>query len=150
MFFDSTSPWRNRVSSALVGAFGSGERRSRLRPRRRENRGLLAIDQLIERLEDRKLLDASPIAQHTFIINNPGGVGSLHASSPSGLTPTSPSGLTPAQITKAYGIDSIKVGGITGDGTGQTVAIVDAYDWPTATTDLHNFARNSASPRWTA
>ena len=157
MSFDSTSPWRNRVSSALVGAFGRGARRSRLRPRRREKRGLLAIDHLIEQLEDRKLLDASPIEHHTFIINNPGGVGPLHASSPSGLTPTSPSGLTPAQIRKAYGIDSIEVGSITGDGTGQTVAIVDAYDAPnflnstdpnyhSSLNDLHQFDQQFGLP----
>ena len=127
MFFDSTSPWRNRVSSALVGAFGSGERRSRLRPRRCARGGLLAIDHLIERLEDRKLLDASSISHPCFIYNS--GSGSLQSSSPVGFTP--------AQIQKAYGIDSLLASG--NGGQGQTVAIVDGYDWPTAATDLHNF-----------
>ena len=40
------------------------------------------------------------------------------------------SGRTPAQIRMAYGIDSIKLDSVVGDGTGQTIAIVDAYDDP--------------------
>ncbi len=39
-------------------------------------------------------------------------------------------GLTPQQIRAAYGIDSIMVGSLIGDGTGQTIVIVDAYDNP--------------------
>jgi uncharacterized repeat protein (TIGR03803 family) len=50
-----------------------------------------------------------------------------------------PAGLTPAQVRHAYGIDQVTFGSVTGDGTGQTIAIVDAYDDPTASADLHNF-----------
>ena len=39
----------------------------------------------------------------------------------------------------AYGVDSINLNGIAGDGSGQTIAIVDAYDDPTAASDLHAF-----------
>ena len=42
----------------------------------------------------------------------------------------SPVGYTPQQIRTAYGIDDIQFGAITGDGAGQTIAIVDAYDDP--------------------
>jgi hypothetical protein len=42
----------------------------------------------------------------------------------------SPSGYTPQQIRTAYGINEIRFGSITGDGAGQTIAIVDAYDDP--------------------
>ena len=64
---------------------------------------------------------------------------------------TSPSGdgLTPAQIAHAYGFDKIQfAGGISGDGTGQTIAVVDEYDDPKmlnstdanfASSDLHMF-----------
>lgn len=45
-----------------------------------------------------------------------------------------PSGLTPAQIRHAYGLDQI-----TGDGAGQTIAIIDAYDAPTIQADLKAF-----------
>jgi uncharacterized repeat protein (TIGR01451 family) len=56
---------------------------------------------------------------------------------------SAPVGLTPQAIRAAYGIDQI-----TGDGTGQTIAIVDAYDNPAfvstthpefASSDLHMF-----------
>ena len=42
----------------------------------------------------------------------------------------SSTGFTPQQIRTAYGIDQIAFGSIKGDGTGQTIAIVDAYDDP--------------------
>ena len=36
--------------------------------------------------------------------------------------------MSPSQVRKAYGLSpSITVNGITGDGTGQTIAIIDAY-----------------------
>jgi subtilase family serine protease len=43
---------------------------------------------------------------------------------------SAPSGFTPQQIQAAYGIDSVVFGTIKGDGTGQTIAIVDAFDDP--------------------
>ena len=52
---------------------------------------------------------------------------------------SSPTGMTPAKMRHAYGIDQIMFGAVHGDGTGQTIAIVDAYDYPTAASDLHNF-----------
>ena len=42
----------------------------------------------------------------------------------------SPGGYTPQEIQTAYGVNSIRFGSITGDGAGQTIAIVDAYDDP--------------------
>jgi uncharacterized delta-60 repeat protein len=50
-----------------------------------------------------------------------------------------PVGLSPARLRHAYAIDNIKFGSVTGDGTGQTIAIIDAYDDPTAAADLHAF-----------
>lgn len=55
-------------------------------------------------------------------------------------------GLTPAQMRHAYGVDSINFNGITGDGAGQTIAIVDAYDDPTAASDLQAFDRALGLP----
>ena len=64
-------------------------------------------------------------------------------SAANGLSPqssSSPVGLTPSQIRHAYGFDQITFsGGVVGDGTGQTIAIVDAYDAPTIQNDLHVF-----------
>src|SRR5262245_16047051 len=50
-------------------------------------------------------------------------------------TRTTPASLTPAQVRHAYGLDQIA-----GDGAGQTIAIVDAYDHPTIASDLHQFS----------
>src|SRR5438270_12611000 len=37
---------------------------------------------------------------------------------------------SPATVRKAYGFDQVRFGGLLGDGSGQTVAIVDSYDNP--------------------
>ncbi len=59
------------------------------------------------------------------------------------MTPMSGPGstaLTPQQIQGAYGIDKIALsGGIKGNGAGQTIAIVDAYNDPNITSDLTAF-----------
>ena len=38
-----------------------------------------------------------------------------------------------------YGVDNVNFDGIAGDGSGQTIAIVDALDDPNAASDLHQF-----------
>jgi len=50
-----------------------------------------------------------------------------------------PYGLSPTQVRHAYGIDAISFNGVTGDGSGQTIAIVAPYDNPNIVSDLHNF-----------
>jgi hypothetical protein len=50
-----------------------------------------------------------------------------------------PVGLNPTQVRHAYGIDQVTFGSVRGDGSGQTIAIVDAYDDPTIAADLHQF-----------
>ncbi len=67
-----------------------------------------------------------------------------------------PTGLNPDQIRKAYGFDQVQftttVGGqskkIAGDGTGVTIAIVDAYNDPSVVSDLRAFDKqfNIADP----
>ena len=53
---------------------------------------------------------------------------------------TFPLGLTPAQIANAYGFDDIYFqGGVAGDGTGQTIAIVDPYSDPNISADFAQF-----------
>ena len=49
------------------------------------------------------------------------------------------SGYSPAQIKNAYGISAISLGGVTGDGSGRTIAIVDAYSDPNIAGDLSVF-----------
>jgi len=87
---------------------------------------------LIEALEPRLLLSTLPVATPDFALFGP--IGSVtHASS------TGPTGLTPTTIRHAYGIDQAMFGSITGDGSGQTIAIVDAYNDPTIAADLRAF-----------
>src|SRR5262249_53223804 len=57
-----------------------------------------------------------------------------------------PTGYTPAQVRHAYGFDPISFGGVAGDGSGQTIAIVDAYDDPTIAGDLVQFDRAFGLP----
>jgi hypothetical protein len=59
--------------------------------------------------------------------------------------PSGYGGTTPAQMLAAYGLNNINFGGVVGNGAGQTIAIVDAYDDPTALADLNTFSAD-----WTA
>lgn len=62
----------------------------------------------------------------------------------------SPTGVTPAQIRHAYGFDEVgflhKHRTIPGDGRGQTIAIVTAYDAPTIKNDLLTFDQEFGLP----
>jgi subtilase family serine protease len=86
---------------------------------------------LMEELEPRLLLSVAPMATPNFLVHNPIRVGSAAVSGPVGLTPL--------QIRHAYGFDQTTFGSIKGDGTGQTIAIVDAYNDPNIVSDLHIF-----------
>ena len=57
----------------------------------------------------------------------------------SGPTPQASGGFTPQQLRQAYGFNQITFGTIQGDGTGETIAIVDAYDDPNIASDLQVF-----------
>ena len=54
---------------------------------------------------------------------------------------STPSGLSPSQVRQAYGLNSVSFqgGAIAGNGGGQTIAIVSAYDDPTIGSDLKQF-----------
>jgi hypothetical protein len=62
------------------------------------------------------------------------------------LSGTSPIGYSPGQIVQAYGFNQISFNGVAGDGTGQTIAVVDAYNQPTITSDLANFDATNGLP----
>ncbi len=84
---------------------------------------------LVELLESRELLSFATPDDIPF--NPKGGAGSFDTSSPTGTTPT--------QIRQAYGINQISFNGAAGDGTGTTIAIVDAFDDPNIANDLQQF-----------
>lgn len=115
----------------------------------------------VETLESRRLLSAAacgadqsapapaslpPIAVQPDVQPH-AGAAPVHADfgvAPPGATPDflgGPGGYTPAEIRHAYGFDQVTYAGRTmsGDGTGQTIAIVDAYNDPRITSDLQTF-----------
>lgn len=108
------------------GAFASRAKKSNKLGRRRLN---------IEPLESRNLLSAAPLGYAT--------PNYLSVNTMAGITPmagAAPSGYTPQQVRHAYGFDQVTFGnGIVGDGTGTTIAIVDAYDNPNIASDLQKF-----------
>lgn len=71
---------------------------------------------------------ADRVVDHPIIVVQPG-IGAMAT------------GYTPAQIRKAYGIDLVS-----GDGTGKTIAIVDAYGSPTIEADLKEFCEAFGLP----
>src|SRR5947209_3131112 len=55
---------------------------------------------------------------------------------------------TPATIRTAYGFDQVRFGGLVGDGSGQTVAIVDCYDNPRfVSSNSPGFANSALAPK---
>ena len=89
-----------------------------------------------ERLEERLALSAS--------------VGSFVETPTLTLTPAAakkpvhsavPIGLTPQQVRDAYGFSNLTFGNVVGDGSGQTIAIVDAFNAPNIMSDLATFDR---------
>ena len=65
-----------------------------------------------------------------------------------------PLGLSPAQVRHAYGFDNVSFQAagrtIRGDGSGQTIAVVDAYDDPNVYTDLRSFDHQFGLTDWDA
>ena len=90
----------------------------------------------IESLENRTLLSLT-IPGHAV----PDYVAYVAPHSVAPLSTAGPTGYTPAQIRQAYGFDKITFnnGTVAGDGSGTTIAIVDAYDDPKIANDLHQF-----------
>jgi subtilase family serine protease len=96
---------------------------------------------IFESLEIRSMLSANTLAVE-FPTDAAAGVPDLVAQTE--VTPllssiTTPVGYTPAKIAAAYGFSNINLGGVAGNGAGQTIAIVDAYDDPNIASDLAKF-----------
>jgi len=106
---------------------------------------------VLEELESRTLLSASILDS---IVSAPQAALSVPSQSSlsatpqahsggggSGVTNPIPFGYSPGQIQNAYGFNQITFnnGAIKGDGSGQTIAIVDAYNDPTIQSDLKAF-----------
>jgi len=100
-------------------------------------RGAARLIARFESLEPRRLLASSATskasAANTAVLAAAVEQPTLKAFALGNLAPQangSPVGLTPDQVRHAYGFDQIMFGSTVGDGTGQTIAIIDAYDDP--------------------
>jgi hypothetical protein len=95
---------------------------------RRASDGRHARRLFFESLEDRTLLSSGSIVEVAAAVNRPLASEASPLTTPLGRGTASPVGLNPAQIQNAYGFNTIAFqGGVQGDGTGQTIAIIDAY-----------------------
>jgi subtilase family serine protease len=116
-----------------------------------ESRGYRSVSRAaIETLESRQLLSAvlpDPIATPLDVATPLTGTLADGTSTPSAISPS--------QFDAAYGINNIKLAGITGNGAGQTIAIVVANDDPGLvnssasnfnTSDLHMFDQQLGLP----
>ena len=146
--------------SVLPTTFGLWGTRSAGKPRPHGDRGRQRSGRgqafLVERIESRVLLSAATTAaalrdhmvHTTWVAYHPPGQ-ALHPGSGGDIQPfatSSPTGLTPAQMRHAYGVDQINFNGTVGDGTGQTIGIVDAFDQPNAASDLNTFSQQFGLP----
>jgi subtilase family serine protease len=100
----------------------------------------LSIRPCLEALEDRLLPSIDPTAGLAGFA-----VPEIELVHSSGVTangsPGQPGGYSPQQISQAYGFNQISFnnGTIRGNGSGQTIAIVDAYNQPNLASDLQTF-----------
>jgi Bacterial Ig-like domain (group 3)/Dockerin type I domain len=118
-------------------------RKSETRPSRRIGGGK-RVTLRCEQFEERTLLSGGIEVSPTFERYVPRIIGPLADAATDSVSPaasgsTSPFGVTPAEMRSAYGISSITFGSIVGNGAGQTIAIVDAFDDPNIASDLAAF-----------
>lgn len=94
----------------------------------------------VEQLEPRRMLSAQAVPQSAFttvvLANSLGGTAAVAGSS----SPPS-AAFSPSTILNAYGFNQVTFsnGTVQGNGAGQTIALVDAYNDPNITTDLAAF-----------
>jgi hypothetical protein len=106
----------------------------------------------VDFLEQRMLLSASPAqsAAAKTIATPPvvvvGRVSTIRPDATSNATLAAP--FSPSTIRTAYGVSSISFNGATGDGTGQTIAIVDAFNDPDIIPDANSFSSEFGLPQF--
>ncbi len=119
--------------------------RGRKVPRRRNQRELDRMQQpvccgpSVEVLEGRQMLSAAAAYEPMIVI-----AGRVSAPTSGGtVTPATTTEAsapyTPAQMTTAYNVNQISFNGVVGNGAGQTIAIVDAYNDPDIISDAATF-----------
>ena len=111
-----------------LSLFFSKSRKTAARPRRRQRSPLHC-----EQLEDRSVPSAT-VAEPTFVLFNH--VSNRYVPYAGSSTAT---GVTPAVMRAAYGVNQAMFGAVVGNGAGQTIAIIDAYNQPNLSSDLTAF-----------
>jgi hypothetical protein len=99
---------------------------------------------LAEAIESRRYLTTSAGSSDDAATPAPIVVLASDLATPDGYSSPSGAPITPAKMRAAYGLgtvgsSNVTFGGIQGDGTGQTIAIVGSGDYPTAAADLASF-----------
>src|SRR5947209_11508137 len=130
-------------SNSARGFSGLLRRRRITRPQRDQTG--LSRGEFFQTLEGRTLLsaipagwEAKPVAVPHFLQTATQRASHRHAHANASTASTDYAGsstaygLTPAQVRGAYGVSGISFNGVSGDASGQTIAIVDAFDDPTA------------------
>jgi len=113
-------------------------------PGRRNRRNAAFIQQpiccgpAVESLEARQMLSAvaavTGFATPTFVLSAHAAA-SIKPAVTAGVAP-----IDPAQLDAAYGINAISFNGVVGNGAGQTIAIVDAFNDPNIIADANTFS----------
>jgi subtilisin-like proprotein convertase family protein len=125
---------------------------SRTRRLGRKEKSTFQKHTLMESLEGRLFLSAAKLSKSAPVIAPPAppvlkmSIGSQTAKPIAVLekvshtaTSVPSSAITPSEMTSAYGVSEITFGSVAGDGAGQTIAIIDAYNDPDAANDLQQF-----------
>ena len=109
------------------------------RPARKSQQGRFRARLALEQLEDRAV-PSHLVTPGCHLVPS----GTVLPSGGSGQ----PAGFSPAMISQAYGFNQITFnnGTVKGDGSGQTIAIIDAYDQPNIASDLATFDRTYGLP----
>lgn len=95
---------------------------------------------------------ASPNATPSTACSNWFGQNSDHVPAAYGKStyPTYICGYTPSQVQSAYGRSTLMKNGNKADGSGQTVAIIDAYGSPTMLKDINTYSKSYGLPAMTS
>src|SRR5438105_14343558 len=121
--------WPQERSSSQDRGLSAGAVRKRSR-RARDQQAVKRMQRKftagVEALESRLALSSLPGMVYSDLRVSP------HATS-------SPSGYSPAQVAAAYGFNNVSFNGVKGDGSGETIAIVDAFDDPNILSHLAAF-----------
>jgi hypothetical protein len=113
------------------------------------NTGWMRSLAVVDHLERRLML--SSVAQSSAaagIVNTPPFVLLGKVASGQENVPDVSSPYAPSDLRQAYGVTQISLDGVAGDGSGQTIAIVDAYNDPNIITDANTFSSHYGLPQF--